>query len=332
MVTKVDNVKVMSSGVFDVLNLGHINILTEAKKLGNYLIVAIQNDESVKKSKGRYPILNIEERIAQIEALPFVDNIIVYDDTDQRNLWDEIKPNIIVQGDDYIHSGDRTDALKYLKEKSIRLVLLPRTNGISSTEIKKRILDSNRKDLNHLKNLKLINVNELKIYEEYEEAKVIKLVEKIKEEGVFHFPITVGELRDALIVTDGVNRLEAIKRLKCNYITALVLPYKDIDLTNNVHYVKNGIVTRLSEFSNPEGTKIEFEKRTHEDIYALISTGKTIPNGETWHKPPYHIINFVVTLKDLRQGMDIEKTISKMISNNNIRYYSHSIYTCNEWK
>lgn len=324
--------KVMSSGVFDVLNLGHINILTEAKKLGDYLVVAIQDDESVKKSKGRYPILNIKERIAQIEALPFVDSIVVYDNVDQRNLWDEIKPNIIVQGDDYIHSGDRSDALKYLKEKKIRLVLLPRTDGISSTEIKKRILDANRKDLSHLTKLKLVNVDNLKLYEEYEESKVLRLVKKIKNEGIFHFPITVGELRNMLIVTDGVNRLEAIKRLGCKYITALVLPYNDIDLTNNIHYVKNKIVTRLSEFSNPDGTKIEFEKRTHEDIYELITKGQTIPNGETWHRPPFHIINFVVTIDDLKQGLDIGKKINEMISNNNIRYYSHSIYTCNEWE
>ena len=47
-------IKVMTSGVFDTLHLGHINILTRAKQQGDYLIVGIQDDESAKKSKGKY--------------------------------------------------------------------------------------------------------------------------------------------------------------------------------------------------------------------------------------------------------------------------------------
>ena len=55
-------IKVMTSGVFDTLHLGHINILTRAKQQGDYLIVGVQDDESVKKSKGKYPTLNFVER------------------------------------------------------------------------------------------------------------------------------------------------------------------------------------------------------------------------------------------------------------------------------
>lgn len=328
---EIKKVKVLSSGVFDVLNLGHINILTQAKKLGDHLIVAIQDDDAVKKIKGQYPILTINERKEQISALPFVDEIIVYQDIDQRELWSDINPDIIVQGDDYLHSADRTNALQYIKENQIRLILLPRTGGISSTEIKNRILKSNRKDLLHLKNLKLISINDLKIYEEYDERKVIKLKEKIKNEKIFHFPITVGEINNTLIVADGVNRIEALKRLGCNFITALVLPYNEIDLTNNVHYVKNNKISRLSEFSNPDGEKIEFQKRTHEEIYSLIKLNKTIPSGETWHRPPYYIINFVVSVEELITGVDLDKKIQNVIDNNNVRYYPINVYSCNEW-
>ena len=112
----------MTSGVFDTLHLGHINILTRAKQQGDYLIVGIQDDESAKKSKGKYPTLNFEEREKQVKALPFVDEIVKYSNVDQRELWSAIKPNIVVQGDDYVHSGDRTDALLYLKEQNIRLM------------------------------------------------------------------------------------------------------------------------------------------------------------------------------------------------------------------
>jgi D-beta-D-heptose 7-phosphate kinase / D-beta-D-heptose 1-phosphate adenosyltransferase len=132
-------IKVLSSGVYDILNLGHINILTQAKKLGDYLICCVQEDSSVKKSKGSLPILNTEERVQQIKALGFIDEVIVYKKVDQRDMWDKIKPNIIVQGDDYLHSGDRTKSIEYIIDKKIRLILLPRTENISSSIIKERV-------------------------------------------------------------------------------------------------------------------------------------------------------------------------------------------------
>ena len=61
-----------------------------------------------------------------------------------------------MQGDDYVHSGDPTNALLYLKEQNIRLMLFPRTEGISSTEIKQRIIHDDRKDVEHINNLKML--------------------------------------------------------------------------------------------------------------------------------------------------------------------------------
>ena len=325
-------IKVLTSGVFDVLNLGHINILTQARKLGDHLTVAIQDDEHVVLCKGKNPILNIHERVGQISALPFVDEVVVYGDQDLRPLWGEICPDIIVQGDDYIYSGDRLDALRYIKENGIRLCLLPRTQGISSTEIRTRIMHSSRKDVQQIKNIQLIDIHDLSLYEEFDEGKVLLLVSKIKKEGIFKNPISVGQYKGMSIVVDGVNRLEAIKRLHCKYITALVLPYTDIDLTNNVHFEHNGKITRISEFSSPVGEKKDFLKRTHEEIYQLIKDGRTTGNGETWHRLPYNVINFRVSLSDLQSGADIDQIIKNLIESSNIRFYSSSVYTCDEWQ
>lgn len=324
--------RVFSAGVFDVLNLGHLNILTQAKMLGDKLIIGIQSDESVKKSKGSYPILNIDERISQITAFPFVTDIVVYDNVDQRELWDEIRPDIIVQGDDYIHSGDRLEALKYIKDHNIRLVLLPRTKGISSTEIKKRILYTDRKDISHLHQLKLIPIDELSIYEQFQEEKVNKLYEKIKLEKQFDFPISVGLHEDLNIVVDGVNRLEVLKRLGCKFALCLAIPYNDIHLTNNIHYIKENKITRMSEFFDASGEELVFEKRSHNDIISLIRNRNTIPNGETWHQLPFNIINFSVPLTDLINGFDIDKKINDMLNLNNIRYFPTGVYKCNEWE
>lgn len=324
-------IKVMSSGVFDVLNLGHINILTQAKKIGDYLIVGIQSDESVKNHKGSSPILTIKERVAQIEALPFVDEIIVYDKIDQRDLWLSIKPDIIVQGDDYIHSADRTEALKFLKDQKIRLVLFPRTQGISSTEIKKRILLENRKDIEHLTQLKLIPIDKLSIYEEYDPIKVENLKKKIKEDGFFDKPIAIGQSQGYNIVVDGNNRLQALKELGYTVIPCVCFEYEKIDLSNNVHYKKGDKITRLSEFSSSEGKEIHFQKYTHEEIIELVKTNKIIPNGHTWHRLPYYIIDFRISLSNLHENFQIRDHIDYLISKNEIRFYPNSVYSCNEW-
>ena len=321
----------MTSGVFDTLHLGHINILTRAKQQGDYLIVGIQDDESAKKSKGKYPTLNFEEREKQVKALPFVDEIVKYSDVDQRELWSKIKPNIVVQGDDYVHSGDRTNALLYLKEQNIRLMLFPRTEGISSTEIKQRIIYDDRKDVEHINNLKILPIEKLKIYEDYDDKKVKILKEKIEKEKIFFNPITVGVHEDLQIVVDGNNRLQAMKELGFECIPCLCIPYKDIWLTNNVHFKKNNQITRLSEFSIPDGERIEFKKYTHADIINAVKNNTKIPNGETWHKPPYYIVNLPIPTKDINKNFDLQGFIKKLVDKNNIRFYPNSVYSCNEW-
>tara|TARA_B100000927_G_scaffold227423_1_gene187164 strand:+ start:281 stop:1270 length:990 start_codon:yes stop_codon:yes gene_type:complete len=324
-------IKVMTSGVFDTLHLGHINILTRAKQQGDYLIVGIQDDESAKKSKGKYPTLNFEEREKQVKALPFVDEIVKYSDVDQRQLWSKIKPNIVVQGDDYVHSGDRTNALLYLKEQNIRLMLFPRTEGISSTEIKQRIIHDDRKDVEHINNLKMLSIQELKIYEDFDDKKVQILKEKIEKEKIFFNPITIGVHEDLQIVVDGNNRLQAMKELGYKFIPCLCIPYKDILLTNNVHFVKNNQITRLSEFTIPDGERIEFKKYTHADIIDAVKSNTKIPNGETWHKPPYYIVNLPISTKDINENFDLQEFIKNLVIKNNIRFYPNSVYSCNEW-
>ena len=325
-------IKVMTSGVFDTLHLGHINILTRAKQQGDYLIVGIQDDESAKKSKGKYPTLNFEEREKQVKALPFVDEIVKYSDVDQRELWSKIKPNIVVQGDDYVHSEDRTNALLYLKEQNIRLMLFPRTDGISSTEIKQRIIHDDRKDLEHINNLKILPIEKLKIYEDFDDKKVIKLKEKIVKEKIFSNPITIGIHEDLQIVVDGNNRLQAMKELGFKFIPCLCIPYKDIFLTNNVHFKKNNQITRLSEFSIPDGERIEFKKYTHGDIIDAVKNNIKIPSGETWHKPPYYIVNLPISINDINENFDLQSFIKNLVNKNNIRFYPNSVYSCNEWE
>ena len=93
---------VFTNGVFDILHKGHFELLAEAKTLGEKLIVGINSDASVKRLKGETrPINNQMKRISQLEILPWVDQVVVFDEDTPYELIKKLKPHVIVKGGDY---------------------------------------------------------------------------------------------------------------------------------------------------------------------------------------------------------------------------------------
>jgi D-beta-D-heptose 7-phosphate kinase/D-beta-D-heptose 1-phosphate adenosyltransferase len=93
---------VFTNGVFDLLHTGHFELLAEAKSLGGKLIVGINSDESVRRFKGpKRPINNVNKRKRQLELLPWVDEVIVFDEDTPYRLIKEVVPHVIVKGGDY---------------------------------------------------------------------------------------------------------------------------------------------------------------------------------------------------------------------------------------
>jgi len=324
-------VRVYTTGVFDILHRGHLNILTQAAALGE-LTVGIMSDQGVEDTKGARPILSLEERDAQIRSLPFVAEVIHYTDVDQRANYAALRPDIVVQGDDWLFSADRTPALNYLRDNSVRLVLLPRTQGISTTEIRKRVERSRRRDEQFLRErLRMVPIAELKRYEAFDEAKVARLVAKIHADGVFFNPISV--VRE-MIVIDGANRLEALRRLDARQLPCVIYDYSEIDLLGNVHFVNNGVTTRLSEFSREAGERVEFARRSPQDIRAAVESGKLIPNGETFHRVPQSVIRLPIPLSALISvtAFDLAGNIERRISSGQVRFYQAGVYVCDEWR
>jgi glycerol-3-phosphate cytidylyltransferase len=335
--------KVLSFGVFDVLHVGHLNILTGARALGEKLVVAVQDDAGVLASKGQAPVLSLPERMAQVKALPFVDEVIEYsatDGTDAIAICHRERPDIIVQGDDWLHSGDRSDMLAHIRTVGMRLILLPRTQNISSAEIKRRIAAGSRRDDEVLKNLKLLAIDALSIYEMHDETKVNKLVHKIKQDGVFFNPITVATCEpdgsQMRIVVDGVNRLEAFRRLGGMNVPCMLFNYRQIDLQPNVHYVQeDGTVMRASEFITGRGERRNFPAVTRQDILGYVREGQMVPNGATWHTPPCSVIRLRVPLSSLLDGSMTSEKFDTFVRENaargNMRYIHRSVYICDEW-
>ena len=131
-------IKGYTGGVFDLLHEGHLNLIRRAKSLCDYLVVGIQADEEVVKMKPR-PILTTEERVRQMEAIGMADEVIVYYDGQKPDALKKVNPDIFIHGSDWEDQTDRSEVLKYMEEKGIKKILLPRTEGISTSEILKRI-------------------------------------------------------------------------------------------------------------------------------------------------------------------------------------------------
>lgn len=124
--------RILTYGTFDLLHYGHIRLLERAKKLGDYLIVALSTDE-FNEIKGKKAYHNYETRKKMLEALRYVDLVIPENKWEQK-IQDvkEYKVDVVVMGSDWAGS-DRFD---YLKEYC-ELIYLDRTEGVSTTKIKR---------------------------------------------------------------------------------------------------------------------------------------------------------------------------------------------------
>ena len=93
---------VFTNGVFDLLHKGHLELLKKSYELGSNLVVGINSDASVKRLKGESrPINNEQTRLDQLYCLPWVDDVVVFDEDTPYELIKDIKPDLIVKGGDY---------------------------------------------------------------------------------------------------------------------------------------------------------------------------------------------------------------------------------------
>lgn len=93
---------VFTNGCFDLLHVGHIRYLAQAKKLGDFLIIGLNSDSSVKELKGENrPINSFEDRATLLSAIESVDLVIMFEEQTPENLIKDIVPDILVKGEDY---------------------------------------------------------------------------------------------------------------------------------------------------------------------------------------------------------------------------------------
>lgn len=129
--------KVLTVGVYDYFHLGHLRLFKNARKLGDYLIVAVQDGNFILKTKPDAKVLyTTEQRKELVGALRVVDEVVTYTDIDVTIK--NIDFDVFAIGEDQNHDGFQR-AIKWCNEHGKRVVRMKRTPGICSSGIKKRL-------------------------------------------------------------------------------------------------------------------------------------------------------------------------------------------------
>ena len=143
---EIDNLKsqgkrvVFTNGCFDILHPGHIRYLNSARELGDYLIVALNSDRSVRSIKGEgRPVLPQDERAELLAALGFVDCVVIFDEDIPLKVIHFLMPDILVKGGDWAEEDIiGADVVKDAGGKVRRIPFVP---GFSTSDLIDRILN-----------------------------------------------------------------------------------------------------------------------------------------------------------------------------------------------
>jgi D-beta-D-heptose 7-phosphate kinase/D-beta-D-heptose 1-phosphate adenosyltransferase len=125
---------VLTNGCFDLLHVGHIKLLSASKQLGDVLIVALDDDESVKQLKGSgRPIISEKERLRIISALDSVDHVIVFSSHELNDVIEALRPAVLTKGSNY--GTDAVRGREIVERYGGRVEIIPITENISSSRI-----------------------------------------------------------------------------------------------------------------------------------------------------------------------------------------------------
>lgn len=127
-----------TNGCFDILHVGHVRYLKEAKKTADILVLALNSDSSVRSLKGeKRPLVPEEERAEILAALECVDFVTIFPESTPLDLITYLKPDILIKGGDW--TEEKVVGRDEVKSWGGRLVLVPEVKGRSTTNIVEKI-------------------------------------------------------------------------------------------------------------------------------------------------------------------------------------------------
>lgn len=133
---------VFTNGCFDILHMGHVTYLKQAKKLGDILVVGINSDASITRLKGRKrPINTLSDRMQLLSELETVDYVVSFEEDTPLELIQAIEPDVLVKGGDY--NVEDVVGAGFVKKAGGSITIIPFVQGRSTTNIINRIQEEN---------------------------------------------------------------------------------------------------------------------------------------------------------------------------------------------
>lgn len=128
-----------TTGVFDMFHMGHLNIIRRAKEQCEYLIVGVTTDELCMSRKNKLPIICQQERVAIVEAIRYVDKVVLQSDMDKIRPVKELGADAVFVGSDWKGTPAWDAYEKEFAAVGCSVVYLDHTDGISSTILRERL-------------------------------------------------------------------------------------------------------------------------------------------------------------------------------------------------
>ena len=129
---------VFSNGCFDIVHLGHLDYLEKARNLGDYLVLGLNSDKSVRQLKGHgRPVIDEISRARLMAGLEYIDSVILFDELTPEKLINAILPDILVKGDDY--SIQNIIGADVVIKHGGKVETIPLVKGYSTSEIINKI-------------------------------------------------------------------------------------------------------------------------------------------------------------------------------------------------
>jgi glycerol-3-phosphate cytidylyltransferase len=131
-----------TAGVFDMFHVGHLNLIENAKKHCDYLIVGVNSDELVEQYKKKAAVVPFEERLRIVSALRVVDEAIHVNTLDKEAVWKKIFFNLLFIGDDWKGKPRWKKTERIMLTHGVKTIYLPYTHSTTSTLLREKLSDA----------------------------------------------------------------------------------------------------------------------------------------------------------------------------------------------
>ncbi len=135
-----------TQGTFDLFHVGHLNLLENAKKQCDILIVGINSDQLVEQYKNKKVNIRDYDRARIVKALKVVDQVYIVKTLDKKKVWSKLKFDALFIGDDWKGNPRWEETEKQLGEVGVPVEYLPHTDGISTTQLTQKIKNNNKQN------------------------------------------------------------------------------------------------------------------------------------------------------------------------------------------